>query len=282
MDEWRNRVRRLTEEEFIPWYSSYWAQQWIATRLAWYQLMYVEGEATPEQRLVSYLQEQFYAQVLEPVSDFVDPGAVMGHTTARFLRELKHRLDPSPAEHHIPVAVLDQHLDTIPAIVVLAEPLQEASLHEVLQATDLSALPAYETLLGQIATVNDNPGPTPSPDKLHAVARRAVARLVGTVAVSGGATAASTVVGGFWGLLISMGSATWSVMEHEQEKPGIEAQLRENLDAALEVMWQDLMEDRRGGVTAVMHHMSEQIESAVTSFLRAPQSPHILEPARLF
>jgi hypothetical protein len=71
-------------------------------------------------------------------------------------------------------------------------------------------------------------------------------------------------------------------MEHEQEKPGIEAQLRENLDAALEVMWQDLMEDRRGGVTAVMHHMSEQIESAVTSFLRAPQSPHILEPARLF
>ena len=43
----------------------------------------------------------------------------------------------------------------------------------------------------------------------------------------------------------------------------MEMQLRGNLDAALELMWQDLLEDRRSGVVAVVEHMSEQIETAV-------------------
>ena len=282
MDEWRSRVREYTEDVFIPWYTSYWTQQWIATRVAWYRLQYVEGEATPEDRLVSYLQEQFYIQVLEPVSSFVDPHTVMGYTTDSYVRELKDRLDPLPFEYRIPVDAFNRHLDTIPAIVVLAETLQEASLRQVLQTVDLSDLPAYVILLGNIAAVNDTPGPTPSPDRLHAVARRAVTRLVGSLALSGGAAAASTVVGGFWGILISMGSAAWSMKEHEQDKPEMEAQLQGNLDAALGSMWQDLVEDKYGGVTAVVHHMSEHIESAVTYPRQIPQAPAILEPAGLF
>jgi hypothetical protein len=263
MDDWRERVRQRTETVFIPWYSDYWTQQWIATRVAWYKLEYTEGEATPEERLVGYLQEQFYDQVLEPVSGIVDPRSVMDETTDRYLRELRYRLDPLPLDYGIPVDAFNQHMDTIPAIVVLAEPLQEASLHAVLQAADLSALPAYETLLAQIAALNGKPGSQPPPDRLYAVAGSAVTRLVGTMALRGSATAASTVVGGFWGVVISLGATIWGVSEHDHDKPVIEAQLRENLDAALEVMWQGLVEDKRGGVSAVVHHMSEQIEAAV-------------------
>jgi hypothetical protein len=282
MDDWQWRVRRRIEAVFIPWYSSYWTQQWIATRVAWYKLQYTEGEAAPEERLVSYLQEQFYAQVLEPVSSFVDPHAVMEETAAAYLRELKGRLDPLPFEYHLPVAAFDQHLDAIPAIVVLAVPLQDASLYEVLQVAELSAVPAYATLLGQIAAVNGAADLTPSPDRLHSVARQAVTKLVGTLALRGGATAASTIVGGFWGVLISAGAAVWGVVEHDDDMPGMEAQLRENLDAALDVMWQGLVEDPHSGVTAVVHHMSEQIEHAVVHPLETPLTPFILEPAGLF
>ena len=140
MDEWRWRVRKLTEDVFIPWYSSYWTQQWIATKVAWYKLQYTEGKAIPEERLVSYLQEQFTAQVLEPVSSFVDPYIVMQETTAGYLRDLKDRLDPLPFDFRIPVAAFNQYVDAIPAIVVPAVPLQDASLYEVMQASDLSIL----------------------------------------------------------------------------------------------------------------------------------------------
>ena len=165
---------------------------------------------------------------------------------------------------------------------MLAVPLQDASLYEVLQAADLQALPAYEALLGQIVSINGAAGPTPSPERLHTVARRAVTKLVGTLALRGGTTAASTIAGGFWGMLISAGAAAWGAVEHDHDKPEIEAQLRENLDAALGVMWQDLMEDQRGGVTAVVHHMSTQIEHAVFHPLKTPLIPHTLEPDLLF
>lgn len=264
MEEWQWRVRQLTDEVFIPWYSSYWTQQWIATRVAWYKLLYTQGEATPEERLVGYLQEQFYEQVLEPVSSFVDPQAVMEDAAAGYLQELKGRLVQLPLEFNVPAAAFNQHLKSIPAIVVQADPLQDASLYEVLQAADLSDLPAYERLLAQIAAIDDPASPMPAPDRLHSVARRVVTRLVDSMALRGGTTTASTLVGGFWGVVISAGSAAWAVTEHEHDKPAMEAQLRESLDAALDLIWHDLVEDQRGGITALLHHMSTRIEQAVS------------------
>ena len=282
MDEWQWRVRWRIDEVFIPWYSSYWTQQWITTKVAWYRLQYAEGEATPEGQLVSYLQEQFYEQVLEPVSSFVDPHAVMEDAAAAYLWELKGRLDQMPLEYRIPVAAFNQHLESIPAIVVQTGPLQKASLYEVLQAVDLPALPAYEALLRQIIAVNGAAGTTPSPDRLQTVARRAVTQLVGTLALRGGSTAASTIAGGFWRVLISAGTAAWGVVEHDHDKPEIEAQLRENLGAAMDVIWQDLMEEQQCGVTAMVHHMSTQIEHAVFHSPQTPLIPHTLEPSVLF
>jgi hypothetical protein len=282
MDEWLWRVRQRTEAVFIPWYSGYWTQQWIAIKVSWYQLQGSEGEAEPEERLVSYLQEQFYTRVLEPVSSFVDPHTVMEHATVSYLRELKDALDPLPARYRIPVAAFNQHLEAIPAIAGTAMPTQDTSLYEVMQAADLADVDGYKTLLEQIATVNGSVAPAPSADRLKAVARRAINQLLGTLTVHGGATAASTIVGGFWGVLISTGSTVWGAVAYENDKPAMEAQLRENLDAALAVMWQDLVEDEHAGVMAIVQRMSTQIETALFQPGQAPLSPFVLDPSAIF
>jgi hypothetical protein len=282
MDEWLWRVRQLTEEVFIPWYTGYWTQQWIAIKVSWYQLQDSGEEDEPEERLVSYLQEQFYTQVLEPVNSFVDPHTVMEDATINYLRELKDALDPLPARYQVPVEAYKQHLEAIPAIAGTGAPLRDASLYEVLQAADLSDAAGYDALLAQVAAVNGSITPAPSADRLQGVARRAVNKLLGTLTVRGGATAASTIVGGFWGVLISTGSAVWGAVEYENDKPVMEAQLRDNLDAALGVMWQDLVEDEQGGVMAMVHHMSTQIETAVFQPVQAPLRPFVLDPSAIF
>lgn len=279
MDEWLWRVRQRTEEVFIPWYSGYWTQQWISIKVSWYRLQSDAGEDMPEARLASYLQEQFYSQVLEPVGSFVDPHTVMEDTTTRYLREMKDAIAPLPARYHIPAGLFKQHLEAIPAIEGTGGSLQNASLYAVLQDADLAGVTGYESLLAQIAAVNGGTTPTPSADRLQVVARRAVDKLLGTLTVRGGAAAASAIVGGFWGMLISTGSAVWGVVEHDNDKPVMEAQLRENLDAAMAVMWQDLVEDQNSGVTAVVHHMSTRIESALFQPLQEPLSPYMLQPA---
>lgn len=276
MEEWRQRVRQRIEDVFIPWYASYWTQQWIATKVAWYQMQYAEGEPTPEERLVGYLQEQFRVQVLEPVSEFVDPRAVLDQMADVYRLELKGRVEPLSFEYGIPVDAFNRHLETVPAIVVSTDAQLNASLRDVLDSADLAALPAYRTLRTQPSGRNGNAEPMLvaglATDNLDRVAERAVARLVGAMPLRAGATAASTLVGGFWGLIISAGSAVWSVTEHEQDRQALEAQLRENLDAALELLWRDLVEDRRTGVTAVVQHISGQIETALAPVQRTPAS----------
>ena len=284
MEEWLWRVRQRIDTVFIPWYTAYWTQQWIALKVSWYQLQDDEDQAEdePDSRLVNYLQGQFYDQVLEPVSSFVDPHVVMEDATIGYLRQLKAALDPLPARYQMPAEVFRRHLEAIPAIVGSGVPPQDASLYEVLQPADLQDTAAYKALLAQVAAVDGSVTMTPSADRLQAVARRAIDKLLGTLTVRGGATAASTIVGGFWGMLISTGTAVWGVVQHDSDKPLMEAQLRENLDAALDVMWQDLVENEQGGVTAMVHHMSTQIETAVFQPVQAPLGPYILEPSPLF
>jgi len=263
MANWLSRVRQRTEEIFIPWYSSYWTQQWMASRVAWYKMQYAEGELTPEERLTNYLQKQFYDQVLEPISKFVDPHTVMEETTAVYLREVKFRLEQLPNEHQIPVAELNRHLKFIPAIVMKTMPLQDISLYEIMKTTDLYDLPAYETLLAQINATNGGMAPKSSKDSLDKVSKRAVTKLVEQMKLRGGASIVSLIAGGHLGVFISVGAASWSATEHEHDKSEMDAQLRDNLDVMLDMMWQDLMEDRQGGVTAVVHHISKQIEDSV-------------------
>ena len=100
-----------------------------------------------DERLVSYLQEQFYEQVLEPVSRYVDPQTVMEETAVNYLRELSERLDRLPSAYDVPAFAVRQHLETIPAIFVQEVPPRQASLYEVMHTDDLPDLPAYQALL---------------------------------------------------------------------------------------------------------------------------------------
>jgi len=50
----------------------------------------------------------------------------------------------------------------------------------------------------------------------------------------------------------------------------------------LDVMWRELVEDTRAGVTAVVQHMSTQIEQAVFQPPQVPLAPYSLDPAWLF
>lgn len=277
MEEWLGLVRQQTEDVFIPWYLNYWTQQWIGARVAWHELQHSEGEVSAEERLVTYLQEQFYEQVLAPVSSFTNPRTVMGETLADYLRQLEDGIDWLPFEYQIPLAAFDQHLDAIPAIVLQPKALPSSSLREVLQADDLESLPAFATLLAQVEAVNDSAGQAPSSDRLRSLAGRAVAKLTDSMPLRGGAVAASTLVGGPLGAVISVAAASWGVVEHDRDRPAMERQLRISLDVAFVVVWQELVEDDQAGVLAPVHHLSTQIERAV-----AAPVPEISEPAVLF
>lgn len=148
--------------------------------------------------------------------------------------------------------------------------LRGASLYQVLHADPIAKLPAYEDLIAQIREDGGGAQIGPSDARISAVAKQASQNLEARLATSGGASATAAAVGGVAGMLISLGATGYGAIAHENERPRMEAQLRENLNAVLDGLWTHLMEDPATGVLAGVYHIAQQIEGNLAKTLAEP------------
>ncbi|HRL77186.1 MAG TPA: hypothetical protein PLC86_15930, partial [Candidatus Accumulibacter phosphatis] len=113
---------------------------------------------------------------------------------------------------------------------------------------------------------------------------RASEQAVARLTTSGAASAAAAIIGGVPGMVISLGAFGAGLATHEKQRPEMEAQLRANLDAALEEMWFNLVENRASSVLAPVHYLSTRIDDELTPARPqpvelAPRPQEVLLPA---
>lgn len=267
MQRWRELVYRRTDTAFIPWFSSYWTQQWLGLKVSWYKLGSGGEKDQTVSRLALYLQEQYQEQVLEPVAEDIDPERILLHATEHYVRQLGQHLPTIALRHGVPAEQFDRHLKTIPAIGLAPG----ASLYQVVHAESLERLPAYGALIERIRRTPGGAGDWSTNPGISAVAQRTSERLVNDMATSGAASAVSSMVGRVAGAAISLGVAAFSAMARVSDRPDAEAQLRHNLGAAFDEEWLELVHDPGRGVMAGVHHLSGHIErDAAGAALTAP------------
>jgi hypothetical protein len=282
MEAWKRLVLARNEADFIPWFSSYWTQQWLTIKVAWYKLASGENEDPAVTRLAAYLQAQYQERVLAPVAKSIDPVAVRAQATRHYVRNLAEQLAPIPLRHGIPETQFARRLQAIPAIAMAPPPAHDASLHRLILASPIDDLPAYAALRQQVARAAGETGSGPSASHVSPVARRASERLMARLAISGGTSAASALAGGIAGTVISLGAAGIGLVLHESERGDLEAQLRESLNAGLEEMWQSLVDDPARGVMAEVYHIAEQIEKCCPqTFAQPVEAGEALEESAL-
>lgn len=263
MREWMMRVREKTDSEFIPWYTGYWAQQWIGLKAGWYELNREEGEPPVADYLVKYIQERYYELVLEPAGVPLDPRLIAVHTAEQYVRMLSEQLQYIPKMHSVSLRSLQQKLGLISLIKIHDTRPKGVSLSLLLERTNLSGVEAYDTLLAQTGVSPIQGDSAPGKEPLQVVVEDTVARLVADIPVRAGGSAAALLAGETLGLFISAGVVAWSINSHEQEKPEIESQLRSALDSGLDQMWERLMKDPELGVLFPINHMRRQIETSL-------------------
>lgn len=260
MNRWMELVYRETDEEFIPWFSSYWTQQWLSIKVSWYKLS-AGGEQDPTvNRLALYLQVQFQEIVLEPVAEELDPEQIMEGSTRLYVLHLQHQVPGIGPRHGVPEEQFEQRLKAIAAITQAPG----ASLYQLLHADPPDRLPAYQALLKRIHATPGGAGDWSTNPGISSVAQRTSERLVDDLTTSGAASAVSAMVGRAAGLGISLGVAVFSAIAYADERADTEAQLRNNLNAAFDEEWHDLMRSRERGVLAGVHQLSEQIENGLS------------------
>ena len=263
MQEWMVRVREKTENEFVPWYSGYWAQQWIGFKAGWYEMNREDGDAPVEDYLVDYLQEEFYELVLEPAGMEGNPQTVTEQAAALFVRLLSEQLQCVPKTHAVSLRSLQKKLEQIPLITLAGSRPDSASLFLLFEHDNLVGVSAYDGLIAQANSVEKQENSSPDKERLQIVAEESVTRLVAQLPVRAGGSAVAMVVGEALGLFVSAGVAAWSAASHEEEKAEIESRLREVLHTGLDDMWQTLMENPELGVLSPVNHMRDQIETGL-------------------
>lgn len=273
MENWKQLASQRAETDFIPWYSSYWTQHWLSAKVAWYKLSAEEASDPPVTKLAAYLQKQYHDRVLAPVAREVDPETVRSQATKLYVRHLSEQVRPIARRYDVPQDQFERRLKDIPAIALAPPAAHSASLYQIVYSESIDSLPAYAALLRQVREAAVKSGAGLSKKRISPVAQRVSEKLLDRLAISGGTGAASALVGGIAGTVLSLGAAGVGVMLHETERPNIETQLRETLNAAMDDMWHILMEDPNTGMLAGIYYLAEQIEKSTPQTFTQPVEP---------
>lgn len=270
MDYWRTRVYQLTEENFIPWFSSYWTQEWLSMKVSWYTISAKGEQDASAKRLAEYLLEQYQQRVLAPVAVEIDPDAILGLATAFYVDILQEELQKISQHHGIPMAQLNGRIQKIPAIALGPPPARNASLYQVVHTAPLNTLPAYAALIDKIHKAGGDKGVGSTDTAMAPVAKRASQRMEAEMAPRGAASAVAAAAGKLAGGLITVGVAGVRALIQAADRPDSEALIRSSLGNTFDKAWLKLVQNPTTGVMAGTLYMAGQIEGNLAATAAPP------------
>ncbi|NBA97529.1 hypothetical protein [Pseudomonas sp. R5(2019)] len=265
MEHWRTRVYQQTEEKFIPWFSSYWTQEWLSVKVSWYSLSAKGEEDASANRLAAYLLEEYQEQVLAPVAVEIDPDAILGQATDFYVQLLGQQLKVIAQRHGVPMAQLNGRIQKVPAIALGPPPARDASLFQVVNTEPLNTLPAYAALIDKIHKAGGDRGIGSTDAGMAPVAKRASQRIEAEMAPRGAAGAVAAAAGKLAGALISVGVAGIRAIIQANDQPDSEALIRQSLGSSFDKAWLKLVQNPTTGVMAGTLYMAGQIEGSLAS-----------------
>jgi len=260
MDYWRTRVYELTEENFIPWFSSYWTQEWLSMKVSWYSISSQGEQDASAKRLAAYLLEAYQEKVLAPAALEIDPDAILNKSMEFYVDILKEEMGKISRRHGVPMAQLNGRLQKVPAIALGPPPARDASLYQVVRTEPLSTLPAYAALVDKVHKAGGDRGVDSTDTAMAPVAKRASQRIEAEMAPRGAASAVAAAAGKLAGGLITVGVAAIRAIIRANDRPDSEALIRSSLGNTFDKAWMKLVKNPTSGVMAGTLYLAAQIE----------------------
>jgi hypothetical protein len=269
MEHWRTRVYQQTEENFIPWFSSFWTQEWLSMKVGWYSISATGKEDESANRLAAYLLQAYDERVLAPVAVEIEPEAILAQATAFYLQILGQQLHTISRRYGVPMEQLNGRIQKIPAIALGPPSARNASLYQVLHAEPLNALPAYVALMDKIHQDSGEKGVYSTDVAMAPVAKRASIRIEAEMAPRGAASAVAAAAGKLAGAFISVGVMGVRALLQANDRPDSEALIRSSLGNTFDKAWIKLVQHPKTGVMAGTLYMAGQIEGNLARGIEA-------------
>lgn len=256
LDEWIAANMERVDQEFLPWYFSYWTQQELGLKSLLYQVVHWVDSGTPTaaERVTRRVQEEFAARVLRPQVAQMELERLVKDTVALYSETVRSGLDAVAGRYDIHPAEWERYTTDVAVMVRQAESGRSValSLKAMTAVAAGGAVVLYRLLRPAIARLTA---------KLSA---RMAGRAATKMASKTGAQAAARAGGRFAGALIAVGVIIWDVWDHYETKKKALPVLRQNITDYFKELKQALLNDPEFGVLTVIagleHKLAERKE----------------------
>jgi hypothetical protein len=265
---WAQALEQRLDEDFLPWYFSYFQQQWLGLKAIgyWTAERLLPAQPPMAEQITADIQDAFARRVLRPEIAQMQLERITHDTITAYVRALQENIGHIPDQYNIPQADWDGYLATIAALVARAEGNREIplSLKIFTSGVVVGGIASAATLTEFLKPVFARLGTTVS----TTAAAQGAGQAAATLATRTGAKVGVKASGKFLGAIIGLGVLAWDLWDHQHTERVERPLLRENLMDYLAELQHALLYDPEAGIMT----MIDAVEHTMVSALRSGQT----------
>jgi hypothetical protein len=263
LDAWEKQLKQRTENDFLPWYFSYWNTQVRGIQALYHGALHWADSDSPtaEERLTEEIQKQFTIRVLQPATSQLILERVQRETVERYLGALKNRLAEIPKQFDVSQPVWDQYISDLSKQTAVVEGGRQVPV--TLKVIYTTAAGGGVLLAKQIITVFGK--------GLGGIGTQVAGKMLGKsgsalLAAKTGGKVAGKFGGEFLGPIVGVGIIVWDVYDHASTVDENKPILRDSIYKYLDEMKLVLLDDPKTGIMAPIYqmdrHFAESLQTA--------------------
>ena len=260
LDKWDKELRERVDNDFLPWYFSYWNTQIRGVKALYYGAIHWADSDRPSaaERHTEEFQLQFTARVLQPHTSQKQLERIQVATLEGYLQNLRTLVADIPKRYKVSAADWENYLAEISHQSSVIEGGRNVPI--TLKALYASTAAGTVLLAGKILGAFEGKALAGIGSKLGGkIAAKATAKLA---AKTGGKVAAK-VGGKLLGPIVGVGIIVWDVWDHASTVSENTPVLRQSIYAYLDEMKLSLLDDPETGVMSVINQMEQQFRKSL-------------------
>ncbi|MDF7826967.1 hypothetical protein P4B35_23285 [Pontiellaceae bacterium B12227] len=245
---WVKTLRTRLDEDFLPWWFSYFNQQAVMLKAAGYWCLdtpLIEGvlgkQESMEDRLEDLVEREFHARVLQPKSAQLRIEKITRKTIEVYLLAVQEELNRVQVEFQVHQQDWDRYLAGLPVTVMTLEANRQVGLvmKGVSAGGGVAALGIGRSLTGRVRSL---------------VVHRVNQEFLEHGAMVGGRVIAKNA--GWW---IAAGCFAWDLADHHRTVAQNRPVLRRSLGTFLDELQEQVLRDQRCGVLTVLAEVQRDV-----------------------
>lgn len=270
LEKWTDELMIRVDEDFLPWYFSYWQQQMLGLKAVWWwgwDRLWNE-KPTMLVNVTERIQRAFASRVLKPEDARMRIERITHRTAGIYINEIANNVVQIQLHHVIPQDEWDRYIESIS---LAPQTTEEDHATRISLKTIIDAEGAGYIKMTSPPVVNTRPPIASIEAEVHAtntkikgeaqIAKEAVTETM--AAMQTAEWLAGKIGKRLAGPAVAAGILISDVLDHRDERAVKEPILRKNLEDFLVEMRTDLLKDPETGIMAVVDHIEGQLVTSI-------------------